>query len=222
MTKREILLEVGRRLGDTSESFVTQWLAPNLDWVLKDLAKEGCLESLVRTSAFEIEENKRTYDTRVITQSGPHYPDRIESLTVYAWGPSRGMVRRARSIEEFKRRRLHVSETKRGVWDLWTTEMGPSRLDVLPPAGPDEVGVICEVEWLASPASIGLNDDLLEVKESHQETIVFGIQARIAAFKEETSADTTTVWPLYVDGRKRMWADRLNHGIKDVEARYIC
>lgn len=214
MTKAEILQEAARRLGDTSSDFVAQILTPALDFVLLDLAQHEAMSSLRRTRVFTVTD-ARDYDTREITKLMPHYPLMIERIYVWAWGAVVGRISKV-DQQTLDNTRLQDGEDATGPWRMWSSTTNPYLLRVHPPAGVDEAGVEAEVTYVAPPAALAANDDILEIGQEHLETLVFGIHARACAFKGETSQDANNQWQLYLDGRRRMWGQRWNPRIRQV------
>lgn len=204
-TKREILMNVGRRVGDQSAGFLERAAAPELDNVLLDLAGCEALARIRRTAVYLIEKDRGDFDTRELTQTTPDPPAEILALTVYAWGVSRGRIARAWTLDDFRGRRLRGGADARGKWQTWWLHENRARLEVWPPAGDDEEGAECEVEYIASPRSIGMDEDVADIMREDVECIVNGIQARLANEFEELAIDAAAAMELYERGKQRMW-----------------
>ena len=215
MTKNEILAEAGRRLGDTSTEFLTTRLSPAFDMVLRDLAAYEAIAALRCVSVFAVEQDVRVYDMLSVTKQLT-YPMRVVSVTVYGWGTS-GEIQEARD-DELKKLRLLQGEDTRGYWQLWQAEPNTRRLLVQPPAGEDEAGADCEIVFDASPNILSDEQGIEDILDEDLETIVYGLQMRLAPFGEDTAGDVAMAAQLYFGGRNRMWGRRFNDKVGQVQA----
>jgi hypothetical protein len=235
MTKREVILQACRELGDTRTDFVDNVATPTLDFIFLDLAHHDAIAALRRTRTFTIEQDRRIYDTRELSQLAPHYPSEIVRLTIYPWqawwcGWQRGGGLYRASRNEIIASRLLGGDEQRGRWQAWSVDLNPLELIVWPPAGAtdvvftdangDEQDVECEVEFEALPADVPLDDDLVEIDKRAMNVLVYGLKWRLAAYKREWAPAVAENLSLYREGRSWMWGERKNRGVQDIELRY--
>lgn len=216
MTKAELLTEAGRRLGDTSANFLTDILDPAFDYVLRDLAQAEAIGTLRRSQLFHVEQDVREYDVLHCTQM-TLLPARVLGLTVYGWG-TRGAITRADPPDEVTWLRLRLGEEARGPWQRWRLWPNGRTLEVCPPAGADDAGVECEILFDAQPRALADSEEIPDILEADLETLVYGLQMRLATFGEDTAGDFATAGALYVAGRDRMFARRFNSHVGRVMA----
>lgn len=217
MTRNELLAEVGRRLHNTSTTFRDSIISPAFDFVLKDLAQAGVIDALRSTATFTPEVNTRDYSTATLCGlTAPELPLSVENLIVWEWGYDLGRVPRL-SDKVFEQMRLVDGELARGKWKGWRLYPNAGTLQVHPPADADAVaGASAEIRFMKPPSLIAGDDEITQIHAEDLETLVYGIQARMAAFDESTVGDVGTVWQAYLAGRRRMWANTVNRGVRDV------
>lgn len=204
MKKIEIINHAARLMGDTSAAFVADIVAPNFELVMLDLAQRDCLRQLRRATTFTVEEDKRIYDTREVTQLTPHFPTEICSLTVYAWA-GEAIIPMAPTAEIMREYRASAGEDHRGRWDLWFADLTPGRLEVWPPASAAEHGAECEVVFIAPPTALRNEDDVLEIHVEDVPTVVHGLRFLGSGFKEDL-VEKQESQALYEQGARRIWA----------------
>ena len=211
MTRREIITEVGNRLGDTSDEFVLKVVNPSFDFVLLDLAQRECIGPLRRRAVFAAIAEQRDYETREICRlEPPHYPHDVEKLVVYGWGLPDGRVPRAQSDREFEEMRLLQGDGMRGHWQLWRLFPNNRRLEITPPTSVVDDGVAVEITFTIAPRLLGLDEDLIDLHLEDIPTVIQGLRAVAALFAEQTQSDQATALPLYEVAARRMWGNRWN------------
>jgi len=220
MTVDDLLTEVAFRLGDTSTAFKTE-IAGALQWVLRDLAQHESIGRLRKTKTFSIVQDQRNYDLQTITGlTTPDYPVEFESVVVREWGWPTGLIKQAETDMEMERLRLEQGETFTGKWMLWNVRPdadGKPQLFVQPPGGGQEAGDTVEVTFCAPPDVLTGTDVIAQVYEEDLETLVYGVQARLAFYKEETQGDFQRWMPLYFEGRAKMWGRTHNQGFGRIQ-----
>jgi hypothetical protein len=207
-TKRDILLAAGRQLGDTSEAFVNDILAPAFDFVLSDLTADECIAAVRRLTRFTIEADRYEYDTRGITKLTPHYPAAVLSLFVPDWGIPFGRVEQGLDDDRWDRVRMQYGTLWREKWRLWRLYPNNRTLQVYPPADALSAGVDCEITFIAPWHSIGLDDDVLDIAQEDIECVALGLQAKGATFSETLQQDRQTTQLLYQRAKRVMWGKR--------------
>jgi len=210
MTRDEIILQVGRDLGDTSTNFVTDVLNPAFDFVLLDLAQAECIRPLRRTTVFAIRADARDYETREITGLTPHHPAELVSLTVRSWGLPWAVVPRAATDLQFEALRLAEGEAARGKWRLWRLYPNHRLLQVHPPADADNDGVECEVLFTVPPLAIAPTDDVLDIEAEDVGVILAGIKTHAASFDQSQAGQVMGLVGIYELAKRRMWGRRWN------------
>jgi len=206
-TRTELVAEAGRRLGDSSAAFVSE-IDLCFDWVLRDLAGAEAISDLKRTATFAIIASQTDYDTQTITGlASPYYPLRIEQIRVGAWGLA-GLIPRLSDTDfDLIRASFDTTEGRFAGWRVYPNEQ---TLQVVPAASGVEALDTAEVTYVAPPAVIAAGDELTEVRTEFAETVIFGMMARMAPFKEDYAAEGQLWWQLYVAGRSRMRGQRFN------------
>lgn len=210
-TKRDICLQAGRDLGDTSANFITDILAPAFDDVMSDLTSAECVEAVRRRETFIIELDKRDHETRELCKLTPHYPLDIINLRVWPWGLPDAKVPRANNQDEFDNFRLLSGEAKRGRWRIWHVWPNHRLLQVHPPAGPDEAGTECEIIFAAPWRSIALDEDVLDLEQEDISTVVLGIKKHGATFSEMLQSERQLALAEYEAAKRKMWGRRWVH-----------
>jgi hypothetical protein len=206
-TKRDILLQAGRQLGDTSDNFLAEILAPAFDFVLAELTALEAIEAVTRTHTFALQQDVREYETREICRLTPHYPADVLSLRVWTWGIVEGKIRKAID-REYEDQRLIDNPNTRGRWRLWRLYPTHRILQVHPPAGPLENGTDCEIAFIAPWSAIGLDDDVLDIQQEDLECVALGLQVKGAAFSELLQQDRLLTEQKFQAAARRMWGRR--------------
>lgn len=216
MTRDDIVAEAARRLGDASTQFLAE-VQLAFDYVLGDLAAHECLGDLRRVaSAATLVAGQRDYDARTLTGlAAPDWPERIVSLRVWAWGIE-SLLEGPVVDRVFEARRAADGEDATGRPCLWRYFPNRRTVQLHPPAGDDEDGETIECVYLAPPTVLTGAQHIEEIRREDLETIVYGLQARLAPFLDETQADPATAWSLYVAGRDRMYARLHSTGVGNI------
>lgn len=207
-TKRDILLQAGRQLGDTSDNFVTDILAPAFDFVMADLTADGCLEAVQRVTTFRVVADQTDYDTREICQLTPHYPADILSLFVPAWNLPLAWVERCRDPDHWLQLRMQFGPAWREKWRVWRLWPNHRTLQVYPPADAADAGVDCECTFVAPWRAIDLDDDVLDLSQEDIECVALGIQAKGATFSETLQQDRQLAEMKYQRAKRVLWGRR--------------
>lgn len=220
MTRLEIVTAAGRRLGDTSSAFLTI-LDGFFDDVLRDLAQAECISEWMQENDFDLVEAQEDYSTLVITQlAGNVSPVKILRI----WIPGAGgagappLFRQADSDYEYEALRAGSSDAQGTprlwrIWPNWTT------VQLWPPVDAGNAGVnLGKVQFLSHPTAIASGAELTEVPTEDFETVVLGIVARGAPFRDETMGDVDQALQLYERGKSLMWGRLHNSHPKRVVA----
>lgn len=209
-TKRDILAQAGRQLGDTSDNFRDDILGPAFDFVLAELAAWECIESVRRVHTFQIRAGVREYETREICNLTPHYPADVLSLTVPTWGPLTGVIYKSADDRDFMRLKLQTSPpaTPADQWRVWRLWPNHRILEVWPAAGTDFDGIDFETAFIAPWHAITLDDDVLDIQQEDMQCITLGIQTQGATFSEMLHQDRALLEMKYESAKKRMWGRR--------------
>lgn len=216
MTRAQIVAEAARRLGDQTTEFLSEVDAA-FDYVLNDLAAHEAIGDLQRIHSTALVADQRDYSTRTLTGlTAPDWPDRILSLRVWAFGVD-SLLQQV-SDAAFEAQRALDGEDATGRPRLWRCYPNSRTVQLHPPADDESDGELLEVLYLAPPTAVASNADLDEIRREDLETIVFGLQARLAPFLDESVADPNLAWQLYAAGRDRMWARRHNRGVGTIAA----
>lgn len=213
-TKREILLQAGRELGDTSDNFVSDILSPALDFVLRDLTAFECVEAVRSTNTFRLRPGVAEYDTRELCHLTPHYPADVISLTVWTWGLNYGRIKKAETNDEFERVRLADYDAETGVslaqlgrCTLWRLYPNHRTLQLHPAVNADHADD-CEILFIRPWQAIGLDEDVLDLQEEDIDCAMLGVKTRGQYFSEQLQADRQLTEVKYLAAKKRMWARR--------------
>jgi hypothetical protein len=213
-TKREILLQAGRELGDTSDNFIVDILAPALDFVLRDLTAFECVEAVRTTAMFRFREGVTDYETREICHLTSHYPADIVSLTVWPWGLNWGQIKKAENNDEFERARLQdwdpetgASLAQLGRVTLWRLYPNHHNLQVHPAVDSTHADE-CEILFIRPWQAIELDEDVLDLQEEDIDCAMLGVKCRGQYFAEQLQADRQLTEMKYQAAKKRMWARR--------------
>ena len=209
MTRAEIIALAAVELRDTSESF-KRVLDQLFTTCLLELAQAEAIGAVRQTAVFEVRADLSDYETREITQVTPHRPQRILDLTVYAWGPTGGVIRRATSPDQFRQHRLASGEGARGRWELWQVSADKRLLQVWPPAAAADDGALCEVTCERPPHLVAPDQDLVELAAEDVPAIVAGLRAHGAAFSEDTASQQQTYLAAWQAGIRTVWGRRWN------------
>lgn len=215
MTKQDLLTQIGQRLGDTSAGFNTI-LSPILDEVIRDLAANDAIGSLRKTHTFNWVANQRDYDTRGITglngstvgaPAGTDYPIDIIRFVVPAWGNQEGFIERVSELE-FEGYRLANTDSS-GNPILFRPQMWrvyPNQTNVQFDPVPDaySTGFTVECFFLAPPTTLGVNDNIVEIRLEHMPVIIAGCIKYGLVFQDETIIDRTTAERDFLMGMVRM------------------
>lgn len=204
-TRTEIVTEAARRLGDQSSDFVAE-VNSAFDYVLADLALEGCIQDLRKVASSAVTVTSQiNYDTRTLCGlSSPHYPSQVYSLRVRAWGAA-GILRRA-SDQEYEWLRHCDGENATGRPYVWRVYPNIRQVQLWPPASSENADATLEVEYLAPPSILAGGDDISELRFEDLETIIYGLMARGVGFKDQTAIDLEAAFASYIAGRNRMYA----------------
>lgn len=212
-TRLQIVTEAARRLGDTTAAFLAD-VDSAFDFVLGDLGANDALGDLVASrSAAWFVASQRAYSTATITNlsalTPPQYPSDIVSVHVRAWGIGGALLRLRDDL--FDRARGADGETAEGRPRYWRLFPNQRTLELHPIPDAAAAAETVEVVFIKPPAAIASGDELTEIRLEDVETVVFGLMARMASFKEETAGEGDRWLQLYLAGRQRMWG-RLKNG----------
>lgn len=218
MTRADIVLEAARRLGDTSATYLAE-VDATFNFILSDLAAEEAIGDVVTANETQlVMPDQRAYSARDLTGLAPPvWPDRILALRVWAYGHESALERVPDAI--FEEARMRDGEAARGRPRIWRCWPNGRQVQVHPPADAESSGVAFECLFLRPPAAITSVDEIEDIRIEDIETVVFGLQARLAPVNEETAADQSAAWQAYIAGRARMYARLHNTGIGHVVAR---
>lgn len=219
MTRDDIVAEAARRLGDASDAFI-QDVQLAFNFVLADLAAAECLDLRRSCTDGAWVSGQRDYQTATLAGLTTNYPERVLSLRCWAWGLE-SLLRGPVSDKEYEEARaLNVNgdgEEPTGRPLMWRYYPNGGTIQVFPVPGDEEDGIAIECTYMAPPSSILGSDELTELRPEDVETVVFGLQARMAPMLDETMQDGGTAWQLYIAGRERMYARLHNGRIRDIE-----
>lgn len=207
-TKRDILTQAGRQLGDTSTEFVTDILEPTFDFVLSDLTADECIRAVRRLATFEVEADRYEYDTRTICKLTPHHPAEVLSLFVPDWGAPYGRVPVSIDPERWDGLRMQYGTKWRERWRAWRLYPNNRTLQVYPPARAEDAGVDCEITFIAPWRAIGMDEDVLDLAQEDIECVALGLQAKGATFSETLQQDRQMVELKYQRAKRVMWGKR--------------
>lgn len=206
MTKDQIIAHAARELGDESDSFKDDIVAPAFDLVLLDLAQADCLD-LKRTAVFAAVEGQRNYSVREIIGGGVHQAQVIE-VRAYAWG----RVIRKITAQELAELRMSQGETAKGRFEAWCQWPNRENIEFTPPVDEDNAGAEIQVLYESEPTRIKGTDDLSFVMAREIPGIIAGIKARCALFTEDTANQLQLLEAMYQQAkdsmRGRLYNDR--------------
>ena len=204
MTRDQIVAEAARRLGDTSTEFKAE-VDSAFDFVLSDLAHDELIGDLRQKQTATINASQRDYDTQTISGvAAPYYPTRIFSIRVWAWG-AEGFISRAPHWR-FELERVADGDATTGRPRFWSVWPNDKNMQLHPPADATNAGASMEVEFMAPPSIITGPTEITDLRFEDLETVVNGLIARHAGFKDESLPDVQAAFALYIDGKNRMYS----------------
>lgn len=207
MTRTELVAAAARRLGEESDAFKS--LVDNeFPFVIRDLAAHQALGLLTAAATVNLTALTRAYDVKTLLGISNEVWD-IESIVVYDWGPTAGIILRAQTNYEFMQQRLLTGDTE-GRPTLWRFFPLRSTIEFNPTPDDEAAAASFEIAYIAEPTVPGPTDESSQVRVEDQETIIWGLLSRMAPFKEDYARDVDRWWSLYLAGIERMKANRFN------------
>jgi hypothetical protein len=214
MNRSAIVAAAARRLGEESAAFLAI-VDAEFPFVIHDLAAHQALGLLTGKATCTWTASTRSYDVHSLlglidlglTQNEVWD---IESVVVYAWGPTQGIISRANTEREFMQQRLTDGDTTEGRPTLWRFYPTRSTIEFHPIPDAEAASASVEITYIAEP-TIPLGPyEVSQVRTEDQEVVVWGLMARLAPFKEDYANDADKWWQLYLAGIERMKANRFN------------
>lgn len=213
-TRLALVTEAARRLGDQSAPFLTEVDAA-FPFVIDDMAAREAISELRKTANFTVVLNQEDYSTATMVGStAPDYPLYIEKLYVPSWGmDSIPEAENDTDYDRYKQGRFNtVPPQIAGTWQVWRLYPNEAQIQVWPPADADHAGAnLAYVTYVATPTINASGAETAQIRRIFQETVVYGLMARSAEFKDETADDFERYWQLYLDAVNRIWGQRFNH-----------
>jgi hypothetical protein len=209
VTKDAIIQQVGRRLTSISSTLNTI-VGEVFDFVLADLAQRGAISALAKEATFALgAAGVYQYNTRTITGlASPHYPYRVQSLLVPAWGYPDGLLVQA-DKPAFDAARLGSSTWGRPrIWRIYPDD---TQLETWPPVDQANAAASARVFYLAPPTIISGTTEITEVRFEDLNTLVNGCLYWAARYLPADQAegiiqDQAQAQALYESGAARMQA----------------
>lgn len=221
MIRSDIVLQAATRLGDTSTDFLGV-VDSMFDFVLRDLAQAEAIDRLVNANDFDLLAGQEVYSTNTICQLVPGaYPVRILRIWIPQFG-STGVApwfRQAENDLEYEQLRADTGDSE-GQPQLWRVSPNGNDVEMWPPVSAAGAGAnLGMVRYQAPPSVYASGDDVEELPDEDLETVIWGLIARAATFRDETMADVDSALQLYERGKSRMWGRLHNSEPKRVAAR---
>lgn len=207
MTRADLVAQAAARLGETSAAFQAL-VDAEFPFVIRDLAARQAMGLLSATASVTLTASQRAYIVTTLLGISNQVWD-IESIFAYAWGPVEGVITRAQSNLEFATERLNDGDTAEGRPRLWRFYPTRNTIEFHPIPDAEAATATLEVSYIAQPTIPAAGAEA-EVKLEDEETIIWGLCARMAPFKEDTAGDAGQWWQLYLAGVERMKGDRFN------------
>jgi hypothetical protein len=208
MTRTELVAAAARRLGEESDAFKSI-IDNEFPFVIRDLAAHQAMGLLTASATVTLTASTRAYNVKTLLSISNEVWD-IESVVVYDWGPTQGIIRRANTNYEFMQQRLTDGETCEGRPTLWRFFPLRSTIEFHPIPDADAAAASFEIAYIAEPTVVASGTEVSQVRIEDQETIVWGLMARMAPFKEDYANDADKWWQLYLAGIERMKGNRFN------------
>ena len=214
-TRLALVTEAARRLGDQSTNFLTE-VDASFPFVLDDMAAREVISELRKVATFDLVTNQENYSTAtMVASTAPDYPLFLEKIWIPTFG-AMGLPAQANSDEEYERYRAgNISQTTpqvAGIPQIWRVYPNESQVQMWPPVDSEHAGVATgQLTYVATPTINASGSETAQIRRIFQETVVWGLMARNAEFKDENEQSFEKYWPLYLDGVSRMWGHRFNH-----------
>lgn len=208
MTKQEILNECARRVGDESAAFITAHLSPAFDFVLLELAQQGCLDFTRKQTTFTFgtpsgaaANNVWRLDTAGVCGS---IPVRITGdPLVPAWGVAQGRILRVSDMEFENRWLSNTNDAGRPA--IWRPYPTVAKLEFYPaPLLPDNASINVLLEWEATPATLNPADVIAEVEAVDMPTLLAGLYKAGIIYRDDALNDAVKAEADWQRGLARM------------------